>query len=222
MDSPDTSLYKPISLSDTLTQNSKRSYRSAGAALSGSTSTNEFGSRRTGPRGSVAVGAPPPLDRSDAARREAAAMCEVLGLAEVDATPRPSAGGRSLNSAAAAAAPGGGSTATGRTREGSPVEIIFLKTSLTEKDREIAALRKELAAALRDKKDLAAQVGRLEREKGNFGSGGLDVKQMEDLERAFADQEKLLGGYQREVERQAEELDRCKSRYEGSTQARGN
>jgi hypothetical protein len=30
---------------------------------------------------------------------------------------------------------------------------------------------------------------------------GLDIRQMEDLERAFADQEKLLAGYQKELEK---------------------
>lgn len=208
MDSPDTSLYKPVSLSDTLTQNSKRAYRSSGATLTSSTSTH----RLAGPRPSIAqTPSWHSRDRSDAAKREAAAMCEVLGIpgggdSAVDATPRPSSG-RSLNSAAAR-------TAT-TIREESPVEVISLKATLGDKDHEIATLRRELAVTLRDKKDLAAQVARCEREhrdSATASGSGLDIRQMEDLERAFADQEKLLAGYQKELEKQAEELDRTRSR----------
>lgn len=211
MDSPDTSLYKPVSLSDTLTQNSKRAYRSSGATLSSSTSTHRLAS---GPRPSIAQ--TPNLharDRSDAARREAAAMCEVLGLSDstaaADATPRPASttmrSGRSLNS---------GRPVTAAVREESPFEVISLKTSLEDKDREIAALRKELAAALRDqRREAATAPGTAASAAPANGSSGLDLKQMEELERAFADQEKLLAGYQKELEKQAEELDRTRTRY---------
>ncbi|GAA5868358.1 hypothetical protein JCM3774_003266 [Rhodotorula dairenensis] len=212
MDSPDTSLYKPVSLSDTLTQNSKRAYRSSGATLTSSTSTLRLAG---GPRPSIAqTPSVHSRDRSDVARREAAAMCEVLGLsggaadsAAIDATPRPSStrilsSGRSLNSASVR-------PATAAIREKSPFEVISLKTTLEDKDREIVALRKELAAALRDlqKRDSpAAQAA------AASASSGLDIKQMEELERAFADQEKLLAGYQKELEKQAEELDRTRTR----------
>lgn len=97
-------------------------------------------------------------------------------------------------------------------REDSPIEVVSLKANLEDKDNEIAALRRELAAAMRDKKDLASQVSRHAKQPQAGPGKGLDVEEMEELERAFAEQEKLLGGYQREVEKQAEEIDRLKSR----------
>jgi predicted RNase H-like nuclease (RuvC/YqgF family) len=127
-------------------------------------------------------------------------MCEVLGLSggggpDVEATPKP---GRSLNSA-------------DREARGPSVEVISLRSTLEGKEQEIAAMRKELAALAREKRDLLAKVDRLEKAAA-ADKAGLDVKQMERLEKEFEVQEQMLAGFQKENEKQALEVERLKTR----------
>ncbi|BGP14614.1 hypothetical protein JCM10213_002218 [Rhodosporidiobolus nylandii] len=225
----DTSGYVPLSLTDTLT--STRTYRSAKAASSTSS--------RPAPRPSVA-GSYNAKERQDAARRQAAEMMSALGMSsapssaqlDVEATPRPD---RSLNTAAAGAgratgamvdetprpdrqygAAGGAGRAAAGASEGTgaaALEAVSLRTRLADKDEELAALRREVGVLQREKKDLSLKVDRLEREKRETGgTAGLDVRQLEELERQFEAQEKLLAGYQREAERSATELDGLRGR----------
>lgn len=130
-------------------------------------------------------------------------MCEVLGLsggggADVEATPKP---GRSLNSARTA----------DREARGPSVEVVSLRSTLEGKEQEIAAMRKELAALTREKRDLLAKVERLEKAAAS-DKAGLDVKQMERLEKEFEVQEQMLAGFQKENEKQALEVERLKTR----------
>ncbi|GAA5875950.1 hypothetical protein JCM1840_006225 [Sporobolomyces johnsonii] len=213
MDSPNASGYVPLSLTDTLTK-PQRSYRSANAAVSSSA--------RPGPRPSHAAsgsfsGTSTAKDRSEVARREAAAMCDALGIGsvpspvlngssstdDVEATPRPE---RSLNSAAAAAARSASSSSS------AAVELATLRSTLGDKDAEIAALRREIGVLVREKKELGTRCEVLEREAARgTAKGGLDAKQLEELEKQFATQEALLGGYQRENEKISSELDRMRT-----------
>ncbi|BGP21659.1 mannose-6-phosphate isomerase [Rhodotorula toruloides] len=185
MDSPDKSLYTPVSLADTLS-GPQRTYRAtANSASSGFTATASA------------------KDRSQAAKKEAAAMCEMLGLsggggANVEATPKP---GRSLNSTRTA----------DKEARGPLVEVVSLRSTLEGKEQEIAAMRKELAALAREKRDLLAKVDRLEKA-AQTNKAALDVKQMERLEKEFEVQEQMLAGFQKENEKQALEVDRLKTR----------
>lgn len=192
MYSPDKSLYTPVSLADTLS-GPQRTYRSAATARLPSSNSVSSGFTAT-------VSA---KDRSQAAKKEAAAMCEVLGLsgggvADVEATPKP---GRSLNSARTA----------DREARGPSVEVVSLRSTLEGKEQEIAAMRKELAALTREKRDLLAKVDRLEKAAAS-DKAGLDVKQMERLEKEFEVQEQMLAGFQKENEKQALEVERLKTR----------
>ncbi|BGP04778.1 hypothetical protein JCM10049v2_000580 [Rhodotorula toruloides] len=194
MYSPDQSLYTPVSLADTLS-GPQRTYRSAATARLPSSNSASSGFTAT-------VSA---KDRSQAAKKEAAAMCEVLGLsggggggADVEATPKP---GRSLNSARTA----------DREARGPSVEVVSLRSTLEGKEQEISAMRKELAALTREKRDLLAKVDRLEKAAAS-DKAGLDVKQMERLEKEFEVQEQMLAGFQKENEKQALEVERLKTR----------
>ncbi|GAA6038923.1 hypothetical protein JCM8097_000576 [Rhodosporidiobolus ruineniae] len=210
MDSPPSSSgYVPVSLSDTLT--SQRTYRSTKTAPSSSSSAGLPSStshstlpRPHGPRPSHATGASSynAKERQEAARREAAAMMASLGIEE---TPRPA---RSLNSAAGgpgAAQAGGGASA---------VELASLRAQLADKEDEIASLRREVGVLQREKKELAGKNAALEKEKRERGDAGagLDVRQLEELERQFESQEQLLAGYQKEAERSMQELDALRNR----------
>ncbi|GAA5967358.1 hypothetical protein JCM11641_000523 [Rhodosporidiobolus odoratus] len=207
----DTSGYVPLSLADTITK-ANRSYRSNKTATTSS---------RPAPRPSHAgAGSFNAKERADAARREAAAMIDTLGLAstpsssslaaDVEATPRPD---RSLNSTAMR---GGGVGAAGT---GLSLEVVALKAQLGDKDDELSSLRREFVILQREKKDLAVQVAKLETEKREGGgNAGLDAKQLEELEKQFESQELLLGGYQREAEKAAQELDTLRNRQRRMTE----
>ncbi|GAA6004797.1 uncharacterized protein JCM10292_002517 [Rhodotorula paludigena] len=194
MDSPDKSSYIPLSLSDTLTQ-PKRTYRSAASTAAPPTASTSR------PRPShVHSASSISKERSEAARREAAAFAEALGFsssaapAEVEATPRPV-------------------RSTGRTDAGtSAAEIAGLKAQLQDKDQELAALRRELAVLSRDKKDLVAHVERLEQGSPRKDGAALDSRQLEELEKQFEAQETLLSGYQREAERSAQALEQLRTK----------
>ncbi|GAA5953315.1 hypothetical protein JCM21900_004481 [Sporobolomyces salmonicolor] len=205
MDSPNASGYVPLSLTDTLTK-PQRSYRSANAVVSTSA--------RPGPRPSHAAtgsfsGTSTAKDRSEVARREAAAMCDALGIGsvpspglhgadDIEATPRPE---RSLNSTAARSA-----------SSSAAVELATLRSTLGDKDTEIAALRREIGVLVREKKELGTRCEVLERETARgTAKGGLDAKQLEELEKQFATQEALLGGYQRENEKISSEIDKMRT-----------
>ncbi|GAA5821297.1 hypothetical protein JCM11251_004558 [Rhodosporidiobolus azoricus] len=206
MDSPPSSSgYVPVSLQDTLTRD--RTYRS--------TKTANSSSSRPAPRPSHAhAGSFNAKERADAARREAAAMMATLGMsstpssfdlaADVEATPRPD---RSLNSAAQ----GASSRSTGA--GSSSIEIAALKAQLGDKDEELDALRREVSVLQREKKDLSSKVDKLEKEeRERGGNAGLDVRQLEELEKQFEAQEVLLAGYQKEAEKSAQELDSLRNR----------
>ncbi|GAA5884639.1 hypothetical protein JCM6882_005330 [Rhodosporidiobolus microsporus] len=208
MDSPPpSSVYVPVSLQDTLTQRD-RTYRSAKTAAPSSGSTT---ASRPGPRPSHAAGHGGSFnakERADAARREAAAMMATLGMPaanDVEATPRPE---RSFNSAAAQ-----GAAARAGAGGASSIELAALRAQLSDRDDELAAAWREVGVLQREKKELQARVDKLEREKKEGGgNAGLDVRQLEELEAQFAQQEVLLAGYQKEAEKSAQELDSLRNR----------
>lgn len=122
---------------------------------------------------------------------------------DVQATPRPE---RSFNTnhGAASALP---------RPAGVSVEVASLRAALGDKEDELAALRREVAVLEREKGVLSTKCDKLEREKKDSGgTAGLDVRQLEELERQFEQQEKLLMGYQREAEKSAAEMDALKMR----------
>jgi DNA repair exonuclease SbcCD ATPase subunit len=202
---PDSS-YIPLSLHDTLTK--PRTYHS------NKTASN---STRPPPRPSnVASSSFNAKERADNARREAALMMQTLGMGgqdqrgDVEATPRPDRSYNNAGSALPRTTPVAGSNS---------VEVAGLRAALSDKIEELAALRREVAVLEREKVSLVQRYDKLEREKKDAvaaagGAGaGLDVKQLEELERQFEQQEKLLSGYQREAEKSAAEMEGLKNRY---------
>lgn len=234
MDSPNASGYVPLSLVDTLSK-PHRSYRSVHATPSSSSSSAGGGgattlstSRSYHHAHSASLAALASKERSEQARREAAAISETLGLGVASETPVPTR--RTISS-------GGGANrrrqdatdeehdveATPKPTKGggeSAVEVAALRAKVGDRDDEIAQLRRELAAATRDKHDLVNKCRRLEadaqleRQQTATGArgGGLDATQVEELVKQFSDQEALLGGYQREAEKSLAELDRLRTK----------
>ncbi|GAA5961057.1 hypothetical protein JCM3765_006517 [Sporobolomyces pararoseus] len=200
MDSPNASGYVPLSLVDTLTKPS-RSYRSVQAAPSATPSLSS--SRSYHHAHSASIHALAAKERSEQARREAAAISETLGLE----TPGPSR--RTLNN--------NYSYDVESTPRPQHSEVVSLKSQLKDKDQEIAALRRELGLVQKDKKELIGKLDRLEQSNNASSSnggirGGLDATQVEELVKQFNDQEALLGGYQREAEKSLAELDRLRNK----------
>lgn len=204
MDSPDKSLYVPLSLQDTLTQ-PKRTYTSSSSAASSSSSSSAR------PRPSHAHSSSLSRERGELARRDAQAMMHALGMGtpgpahaarpEVDETPRPV---RSLNAAASSSSNAAAAGAS---------ELASLRALLADKDAELASVRRE-------KRELASRVSTLEREAAK--AAALDPRQLEELERQFETQETLLSGYQRELEKGAGELDKMRRQCVFSSFPRGH
>ncbi|GAA5836140.1 hypothetical protein JCM9279_002207 [Rhodotorula babjevae] len=194
MDSPDTSLYVPLSLQDTLTKPRTYTSRPAAASAAAAAAPSTSSSR---PRPSHAHSASLSRERGELARRDAQAMMHALGMGtqapaqrtlEVDETPRPT---RSVNLAPS-------SSTTSSTHD---ADLAALRRQLDDKDQ-------ELAAARREKRDVQSRVSALEREAAK--AAALDPRQLEELERQFEAQETLLSGYQREAEKSAGELDKMR------------
>ncbi|GAA5855481.1 hypothetical protein JCM8547_007852 [Rhodosporidiobolus lusitaniae] len=214
MASPPPSSYVPVSLSDTLNGPS-RTYRSAKTAPSSSSSNLPA---RPGPRPSHAASGS--YSAKERATRDAQAsakeMMRALGLGgagqeDVEATPQPQ---RTLSSRPAE---------TSARPAASSVEVASLRAALGDKDDELTSLRSKLALVEREKKDLLLRCERLEKELAGAvkaggaggaggGKGALDAKQMEELERQFEAQERLLAGFQREAEKSMQELDGLRNR----------
>lgn len=111
--------------------------------------------------------------------------------------------------------------ANSRTRDFKPGELIG-----SPRQRNVSSL----AVSNQDKAELSRRVDKLEKEKaalvaagggspagsgsqaGAGASGGMTARQVEELERQFAAQENLLGGYQKEVERSFTELEALKAK----------
>ncbi|GAA6019413.1 hypothetical protein JCM11491_004820 [Sporobolomyces phaffii] len=212
MDSPNASGYVPLSLVDTLTR-PNRSYRShhagthsvstsstpaAAAAAVGGTLTS---SRSIHHAHSASLAALASKERSEQARRDAAAIGETLGLSSVPAPETPAARRTGAYDVEATPRPGAAVAAS---------EVAALRRHLDDREREITALKREVAALNKDKKEL-----QLEREQHHVATvhrGGLDAVQVEELVKQFNDQEALLGGYQREAEKSLAELDRLRNK----------
>ncbi|KPV76379.1 uncharacterized protein RHOBADRAFT_52395 [Rhodotorula graminis WP1] len=197
MDSPDTSLYVPLSLQDTLTKPRTYTSRPAAASAAAAASSSAPSTSSSRPRPSHAHSASLSRERGELARRDAQAMMHALGMGtpapaqrtlEVDETPRPT---RSINLAPSSSSPASTQNA----------DVAALRRQLDDKDQELAAVRRE-------KRDLASRVSALECEAAK--AAALDPRQLEELERQFEAQETLLGGYQREAERAAGELDKLR------------
>ncbi|KAK4699260.1 hypothetical protein P7C70_g7003, partial [Phenoliferia sp. Uapishka_3] len=182
----DSDTFVPQSLLDTI-QGPSRTYSSARAPLPRSTSTG--GPRPSHAHSSSFSSAREKREREATARDDAAAMSRMLGL-DVQipgaappnpTTPTPTSSGNH-----------------------SELEVSRLKATLADKDGEIASLRRQVAGVAKEKADLARKCERLEREAATGGGGvrgGIGAKELEDLEKAFASQESLLSGYQKDAER---------------------
>lgn len=121
-------------------------------------------------------------ERERRAKEDAAAMSRTLGL---DApTPRAPPASRPTSSSGSSSA---------------EADLSRLRATLADKDAEIASLRKQVAAGAKDKADLVRRVERAEAQGG--AKGVIGAKELEDLEKAFASQEALLAGYQKDAER---------------------
>ncbi|ORY88846.1 hypothetical protein BCR35DRAFT_350758 [Leucosporidium creatinivorum] len=89
-----------------------------------------------------------------------------------------------------------------------------------EDEQELAKLRRQVASLQKEKSELAMRAERAERERdklakaaaGGAGAGNkaLDAKQFEELEQSFADQERLLSGYQAQSEKDQAEREALK------------
>ncbi|GAA5869642.1 hypothetical protein JCM16303_000533 [Sporobolomyces ruberrimus] len=208
MDSPNASGYVPLSLVDTLSKPT-RSYRSIQSTPSLSSSRSIHHAH------SSSLAALASKERSEQARREAAAISESLGLSSsfeksVPETPirRGGGGTSSFNH--------GDVEATPKPFQSYPSqasEIATLKAQLSERDQELAAFKREVGILRRDKKELVQKCEKLELDTAKGAArGGLDAVQVEELVKQFNDQEALLGGYQREAEKSLAELDRLRNK----------
>ncbi|GAA5976439.1 hypothetical protein JCM5350_001690 [Sporobolomyces pararoseus] len=203
MDSPNASGYVPLSLVDTLTKPS-RSYRSIQASTPSSSATPSLSSSRSYHHAhSASIHALAAKERSEQARREAAAISETLGLLE---TPGPHSR-RTFNNNNRDNENDIESTPRPQSNE----NVSLLKSQLKEKDQEIATLRRELGIVNKDKKELIGKLSEQSKQDNSI-RGGLDATQVEELVKQFNDQEALLGGYQREAEKSLAELDRLRNK----------
>lgn len=189
MDSPNASGYVPLSLVDTLSKPT-RSYRSIQSTPSLSSSRSIHHAH------SSSLAALASKERSEQARREAAAISESLGLSSsfeksVPETPirRGGGGTSSFNH--------GDVEATPKPFQSYPSqasEIATLKAQLSERDQELAAFKREVGILRRDKKELVQKCEKLELDTAKGAArGGLDAVQVEELVKQFNDQEALLG-----------------------------
>ncbi|KAI5479034.1 hypothetical protein MNV49_004316 [Pseudohyphozyma bogoriensis] len=207
---PDNS-YVAVDLLDTIS--SKRTYVSRAASTT----------RGHGPRPSHAHSSSyssTTKERKEASRKETAGILESLGISGssefslIDETPKPASRTLAPSASAAAAAGSASSGASaGPSAGGSDAEVVRLRTILGDKENEIAGLRRQLAQASKESEANSRRAERLEKEKAVSGGFGTDSKRFEDISRSFAEQEQLLAGYQKELEKGQVEQEALKKRY---------
>ncbi|GAA6059451.1 hypothetical protein JCM10212_005390 [Sporobolomyces blumeae] len=236
MDSPNTSVYVPLSLTDTLSR-PQRSFRSTHAASSSSSSSSSSSASsrpstsRSYSSNSISSLGAATRARLEQAQRDAKSTNILAGLldegdetfeagdGDVEATPRPDRTNH------ASFLPASGPTPTTASRlpihaanaSAHAATVAALQAKLDQRDQDVLQLKRELGHLARDKGELATECDRLRRahaesEAKAARSGGLDAAQLQELEKQFSDQEALLGGYQREAEKSLAELDRLRTK----------